>query len=354
MRHSLVLLIVLAVVSLSSATDANVFEGTEETMRVFGTYAATSPDGDTLIVPIHVWVHEPERDTLRKLAIEAFADGLDVEEGTAAYDVLRRRMFDFMVDNESGVEVFATLEGDGLEPKEYLVGETPGHGHVDTVLRVPYTASNTKKVELTIRVEDADVEPQKLAIPVVSKSGTSVISDIDDTIKITNVVDTKELLANTFTREFRAAPGMAKLYRSWASDGAQFHYVSASPWNLQAELDRFAAEAGFPPGTYHLRIFRPKDIERTVRFLRSSQQHKLSSIRELLRHFPDREFILVGDTGESDPEIYARIARQFPKRVKKIYLRRVDGADNEASRFTKTFEGISDAKWTVFDDPEKL
>jgi phosphatidate phosphatase APP1 len=84
---------------------------------------------------------------------------------------------------------------------------------------------------------------------VIDEDGLSVISDIDDTVKVTNVANRRELLANTLFREFRAVTGMPEIYREWEAHGAAFHYVSASPWQLASCLERFLGESGIPGGS---------------------------------------------------------------------------------------------------------
>ncbi|MGL4369550.1 MAG: phosphatase domain-containing protein, partial [Spirochaetota bacterium] len=83
--------------------------------------------------------------------------------------------------------------------------------------------------------------------------GVSVISDIDDTVKISNVADKRELLKNTFYRPYRSVPGMSDLYSSWADKGAVFHYLSGSPRQMYSLLAEFLASEGFPPGEFRLK-----------------------------------------------------------------------------------------------------
>ena len=67
------------------------------------------------------------------------------------------------------------------------------------------------------------------------------------TVKVSNVLNKRELLANTFLREFTPIEGMAALFRRWGrAHGAVFHYVSASPWQLQPELQAFLQDAVRP------------------------------------------------------------------------------------------------------------
>jgi phosphatidate phosphatase APP1 len=82
----------------------------------------------------------------------------------------------------------------------------------------------------------------------VEKAGVSVISDIDDTIKMTNVRERPVMLRNTFLREFQPAPGMSEFCQTLARfKQATFHYISASPWQLYLPLAKFARANCLPP-----------------------------------------------------------------------------------------------------------
>jgi len=160
------------------------------------------------------------------------------------------------------------------------------------------------------------------SVQLLHTSGTSVISDIDDTVKLTNVADRRELLANTLLREFVPIPDMVDLYKQWSSSGAAFHYVSASPWQLTRPLNDFFQSAGLPDGSMHLKLFRLKDSTPLGR-MRSSKKSKRDVIIEIIDHFPNRKFILVGDSGERDPEVYAKVAQQRQNQIAGIAIRRV-------------------------------
>jgi hypothetical protein len=183
--------------------------------------------------------------------------------------------------------------------------------------------------------------------------GLSVISDIDDTIKITQVAHRRTMLANTFLKEFASVPEMAALYRRWANAGASFHYISASPWHLYPFLAEFLQAHNFPPGTFHLRDLRlmPSDFHRTLRRGRSV---KLRHARTLLKRFPHRRFILIGDSGESDPAIYAALYRQFPRQIQKIFIRNITTDPATSPRFQKAFRPIPPTHWQIFTNPAEL
>ena len=99
--------------------------------------------------------------------------------------------------------------------------------------------------------------PAAAELLLIPPTGLSIISDIDDTVKLSDVLNKRELLRNTFLREFVPVDGMAALYKHWEEQhDAVFHYVSASPWQLQPELECFLRGAGFPPATFHLKSVR--------------------------------------------------------------------------------------------------
>lgn len=187
----------------------------------------------------------------------------------------------------------------------------------------------------------------------ISPHGISVISDIDDTIKRTNVNCRRELLVNTFLRDYEAIPGMSQLYRQWAESGAVFHYVSSSPWQLLEPLQQLCDDHQFPRGSYHLRSLRLRD-PRVLTLLLPARWGKRRTIRSILKSFPGRKFILVGDSGERDPELYGAAARKFPQRVARIYIRDIASRSMDRNRIRRAFRrNISDT-WRIFDDADQL
>jgi phosphatidate phosphatase APP1 len=185
-------------------------------------------------------------------------------------------------------------------------------------------------------------------------TGLSIISDLDDTIKATDVHDRRAMISNTFCSEFRPVPGMADVYQAWAREaGASFHYVSASPWQLYMALRDFTKSAGFPAGTFHLRRVRLKDLSVLTLFA-SPALHKRAIIAPMLLRYPQRRFILVGDTCGGDPEIYGQLARRFPDQVSRIYVHQTSERLAKQGRLAKAFRNIPTTKWQLFRDPSEL
>jgi phosphatidate phosphatase APP1 len=183
-----------------------------------------------------------------------------------------------------------------------------------------------------------------------------VISDIDDTVKVTNVANRRELLANTLFREFRAVTGMPEIYREWQAHGAAFHYVSASPWQLAACLERFLGESGIPGGSMHLKLFRLKDSTPLGR-LPSRKRSKRRVIEQIMADFPHRRFLLVGDSGERDADVYAAIARRRPSQVCGVAIRRVPGHAPPATidrRLDRLARRLPRGLLQVFTDPDAI
>src|SRR6185503_17819591 len=168
-------------------------------------------------------------------------------------------------------------------------------------------------------------------VNLIGPRGLSVVSDIDDTIKVTEVPgDRNIVLKNTFCRPFVALSSMIERYRGLGD--AAFHYVSGGPCQLYEPLSEFLASAGFPLGTFHLNYF-PKNflsedtrallIDSICGSLSRTYDHKVEQITRLMERFPEREFILSGDSGELDVEVYNRIRELFGARVREIWIRDV-------------------------------
>ncbi|WP_205461875.1 App1 family protein [Mangrovibacterium lignilyticum] len=162
------------------------------------------------------------------------------------------------------------------------------------------------------------------------KDEFGVISDIDDTIIVshsTRILRKLWLLLFRNSRTRKPFPGVDAFYKALAKgpDGQSkipFFYVSSSEWNLYDLLDDFCSFNGLPKGVFLLR-----DLETGIFSFRKSgggnHKHKYQKIRHLFEIYPTISFILIGDNGQRDPEIYARISSEFPARVKAIYIRTV-------------------------------
>lgn len=116
---------------------------------------------------------------------------------------------------------------------------------------------------------------------------------------MTGILDGRDaIIRNTFFRTATQFPGMSTVYSSWAEQGAHVHYVSNSPWQVYPALSEFIRGNNFPAGSMHLRVVNTSDLIR-----KKPGQHKIDVITQILQDFPHRRFVLVGDSGERDPEM---------------------------------------------------
>ncbi len=154
-----------------------------------------------------------------------------------------------------------------------------------------------------------------------------IISDIDDTIMISDVPQKDKLLRNSLAvppEKREPVAGMAELYQRLlkqnpAPESAPLVYVSGSPKQLTENLRLFLHANQFPRGVLQL-----KEVLGTQGESLSDQQaYKLKRIKTILAAFPQVRFALFGDDGEHDPEIYAQIQKEFPARVTDVWIRRV-------------------------------
>jgi phosphatidate phosphatase APP1 len=160
-----------------------------------------------------------------------------------------------------------------------------------------------------------------------------VVSDMDDTViqsHVTSFVRAARtvLLENALTR--LPFPGVAAFYRALGAgaaggEGNPIFYVSSSPWNLFDVIDGFLEAQGIPAGPLLLRDWDAMGLAGR------HAGHKGPAIREVLATFPRLPFVLVGDSGQEDPEIYAELVREHPGRILAVYIRNVTGAARAAA-----------------------
>lgn len=329
--------------------------GADEQVLVLPALATAGRKPGEWRVEFHAVVYEREQRRLIEAALRELAEGKLGELTGPERTVFRERIRRFLVDHERGKRVKLEVAGHRLD-----LGRSGPDGRVKAV--VPMSATMLARASFD-RDQTVDLDAKlitaagsravRITVHCLAPHGTSVVSDVDDTIKVTNVRDHTEVLRNTFTRPFAAVPGLAEHYRQWAGEGASFHYVSGSPWQLFEPLAEFAAAETFPAGSWHLREFRPKS-RHILELSGPPAKHKRSVLVPLLKSLPGRRFILVGDSGEQDPEIYGDLARQFPEQVARILIRDVTGEGAESDRYRGAFRGLSAERWRIFRDPAEL
>ncbi|MCH8550680.1 MAG: App1 family protein [Natronospirillum sp.] len=337
------LLALPAVASNEIAGDPPLGDG-RHFLTAYNTYAyreTEADDQDGWVAPMRLYVHERRLVTERAMtAMARVAFWLDSQEAA----IFRSRTRDIAADSESGLRPEIRFDNDP-EERVYSVRDAEGNarrtrlsGTVDGLLTLPEDhaetllyAQGSESGWLSFRVSAGRHEGRG-RVQLIEPEGVSVISDIDDTVKVTEMpAGRRTVVRNMFFKEYEAAPGMAELYSEW--DEAAFHYVSGSPWQLYNSLSGFlfSEAVGFPRGSLHMKTVRKNPFSintwRDLSELASNENvtfdQKLGQIEQILRHFPEREFILVGDSGERDPDIYRVVRENFPEQVRAIYIRDV-------------------------------
>lgn len=280
----------------------------DEQVLFFPTAARMSADEKMWEAELHGWIFEPEQgDVLRATAIDEVRDLLDLDPKHPNTEVFEERVRLFLVDNERDKRIGVRLAGE-----TFVMKPSAADGHFTGVVRfkVEAVAEDLRKygiVPFGAMLDKGDKRKFGGEIYCLKDEGTSVISDIDDTIKLTGVRSKATLVWQTFFREFERMDAIAEVYQKWAKDGATFHYVSAAPWQLYEPLSEYVVNENFPFGTFHLKRLRLKD-ETFVALFADPVAYKLGIIEPFIKQFPKRKFVLVGDSGEKDPEIYGAVA----------------------------------------------
>jgi phosphatidate phosphatase APP1 len=227
----------------------------------------------------------------------------------------------------------------------FLTVEAPG-AHVQVQLadrlvtavadREGYVAATFEGVHLAPGVHRALITPVDPAGETVAgrvhvpdpRADVAVVSDIDDTIVDSGVahgllaVLRIVLLSDPSARV--PLEGAPALYRALARGAGQgpdrpFVYLSTSPWNLVGFLEGFLERHGFPTGPLALTDWGPGSAGL---FRIGTREHKLGVLRSLAAELPHVRFVLLGDSGQADPDIYTAFALEHPRRVAAVYIRR--------------------------------
>jgi hypothetical protein len=306
----------------------------------YPTYGYLDEAGEEWIIPLRVWVHSPHVKT--QALTEAAVAGLGITMAGRERELFGGRITDIVADSRSDQDVRFAFDADPERqvfrietdrdtfPLSDLNGLVQGtvrlpRARAEAILRAQRSAS-----WLTLR-EASPGQGATGRVVLIPREGRSVVSDIDDTIKVTEIpAGGKIVFRNTFLREFVAAPGMVDRYQAYVASGHVFHFVSGGPWQLHGPLATFLGEAGYPEGTFHM-----KGVTKNLLALstwegfytlaegNATREQKVAQISELLTRFPQRRFTLIGDSGEQDPEAYRTIRDRFGDQVEAIYIRHV-------------------------------
>lgn len=198
-------------------------------------------------------------------------------------------------------------------------------GLVDATVAVSLTPGWHTAV---VRADGTD--PVEAKIFVISPdTPLGIVSDIDDTIMVTALPRPFLALWNTFVLNERArmaTPGMSVLLDRLKAEhpDAPVIYLSTGPWNAAPTLARFIARNMYPSGALLLTDWGLTN----ERWFRSGQDHKRRNLELLAQEFPKMRWVLFGDNGQHDEQIYSDFARQHPDHVAAIGIRQLSAGES--------------------------
>lgn len=177
----------------------------------------------------------------------------------------------------------------------------------------------------TAQVQTAQSPPSTVPIHVIGPDVTfGIVSDVDDTILTTMLPRPMVAAWNSFLRieaTRQAVPGMAQFYKQVLRrhPGSPVIYLSTGAWNTHGFLSRFIARHRYPTGAMLLTDWGPTNTG----WFRSGPAHKRAALLQLAVDFPRIRWLLVGDDGQHDPEVYGDFAASNPHQVAGIAIRQL-------------------------------
>ena len=177
-----------------------------------------------------------------------------------------------------------------------------------------------------------------------------IISDIDDTILQTHTTRKIRMLRTVLFSNYKTqlpVAGMNEIFHAihYGPQGDGYdatHYVSSSPDNLYSRINLFLDYRNFPEGSIDLKNI---GLGKENDSIFDHAHYKFKKIRRILESYPQRKFILFGDSGERDPEIYRQIMQTYQERILGVYIHNVNASDP----FDPRFQGE-----LLFSEPEKV
>ncbi|KAI1156608.1 hypothetical protein F4825DRAFT_474549 [Nemania diffusa] len=179
----------------------------------------------------------------------------------------------------------------------------------------------------------------------VPPTGFTIVSDIDDILRVTKIYDPKEGLLNSFARPFVAWENMPEIYANWSAtiSNFHFHYLTTTPEQVTRNYMEFIYKT-YPLGSFDTRPLNFSDVSATLSI-------RKALLDKIFQTFPQRKFVLVGDTTNSDVmKDYPQLVKDYPGQVQCIFLRNTTATDS-TDLFpydTSGFEGIDQKQYMFF------
>jgi len=322
----------------------------DEEVTLAPSYGYVDQTSGEVVLKIRGWIYESDANLASRFTFLSLLEGYIDASVTEPQDIERR--VDPFLSTVQEDEILKIQIGQNY----YEMKASSSSGNFSGEIRLSSAEAvdiinaqgGSDAISYRIILTKADSRVIEGEVALLSQGGTVVISDIDDTIKVSEVyVSKSRLLENTFYNKARVVNAMDTLFQGLSQNynDISFHFVSGSPKQLQDTLVPFLNNSGFKIDSMYLRDF---VLDVTAPELydffdeNSTYKHKLHAITEIITDFPQSKFILVGDTGEKDPEVYSKIYGDFTEKIEAIYFQNVSDENSSNSRMTTAFGAYAD------------
>jgi phosphatidate phosphatase APP1 len=243
----------------------------------------------------------------------------DVTKGDSIFKNLWRKLNQLQNNEIKNQNIFATF----LDKKYKTTGDDEGYFRFD--IRVDEAlASGYADVELNI---ENNSKKEHVKVPILTKKSIAIISDFDDTIVISDVTDKLKLSQNLLLKNYKQRtliPTMKDRFQKILSKAPKdmptpLFFVTGSPQQLFNSIKNFLNHHDF--GEYILITKQLHGDDKDSIFDQFS--YKSKHIQELIEFYPNLTWVLFGDSGEKDREIYSSLAKKYPSKIEAIYIRDV-------------------------------
>jgi len=326
-----------------------------ESVHIFKHYASLEDNG-SLKISLGGWLYESNANFFTRLSLVTL---LETQMGSVDNkpDDFEMRIDPFLADGQSSEQLYLQIgssyyeagvsdsTGDFsatimLSEEEVSLLDEEAYARGEIAYRVVLGADDSREISGNILLH----EPRQ----------TMLISDLDDTLKRSEVyISERQLLRNTFINVPEPVDAMKTLYQQLELEEGSFsvHYVSGSPKALGDFLEKFLEDEGFNEGSLYLRDFSLSPLSGELYEFISSDgtyDHKLRTISQLMEQFPNSQFILLGDSGEKDPEVYGKLLELYGEQIKQVYIHNVTAESLDNTRLQEAYSGDT-SKLTLID-----
>ncbi|KAL7272372.1 hypothetical protein RUND412_004832 [Rhizina undulata] len=280
-------------------------------------------------------------------ALTSALEAVGVEVGDKL-NVLEERTKLFGAVASGGKKIDLNINGCSAEVKLVKTAGIPDLGMLEKSVELGTCGGDAFKAKVDLM--SLDSRDFEAAVFPSAPDGFGIISDIDDTIKISHVLDKVLALKTIFLEDTKPTETFPELYSALEKslDGPQFIYLSGSPFQLYPMLKQFVAK-NYPAGPILLQNLTLVDIPGLIEFVQgATQEYKNEGIDRIHSWYPEKKWFAIGDSTQKDPEVYGDAFRKYGADwIKCIWIREVDGGNNTDARFAEAFGEVPADRWRV-------